>query len=125
MKFRSRYLLVGIWNSLFGISNFLLLSNLFKSWTDLLVLGLSYLISIVQAHFAQRKFVWQSECPYFSELTRFASAYIAQFLINSGLLVISETLLPLNRELRQGGIVILLTVLFYFVNKKGVFLVKQ
>jgi putative flippase GtrA len=116
---------VGIWNSLFGISNFYLLSIVFDTWPDLVVLGCSYIISIVQAHLAQRKFVWQSKAAYLSELARFSSAYILQFAINSSLLLLSENWLTVSREIRQTVIVIFLTIVFYFVNKRGVFRVSK
>jgi putative flippase GtrA len=125
MRVESRYLLVGIWNSLFGISNFYLLSIIFNTWLDLAVLGCSYVISIVQAHLAQRKFVWQSKAVYFPELARFASAYALQFFINSALLVLSEMWLTINREIRQTVIVVFLTIVFYFVNQRGVFRVTK
>lgn len=125
MRIKSRYLLVGIWNSLFGISNFYVLSIVFNTWPDLVVLGCSYLISIVQAHLAQRRFVWQSRSEYFPELARFSSAYILQFAINSTLLVLSDNWLTVNREIRQTVIVIFLTLVFYFVNKRGVFRVTK
>lgn len=121
MKIGSRYLLVGIWNSLFGISNFYLLSTLLDTWPDLVVLGSSYVISIVQAHLTQRRFVWESKSSYLPELARFSSAYILQFAINAALLVLSDMWLTVNREIRQTAIVIFLTIVFYFVNKRGVF----
>ncbi len=121
MKIGSRYLLIGIWNSLFGISNFYLLSILFDTWPDLVVLGCSYIISIVQAHLAQRRFVWESKSDYLPELARFSSAYVLQFAINAALLVLSDMWLTVNREFRQTAIVIFLTIVFYFVNKRGVF----
>ena len=125
MSVGSRYLLVGIWNSLFGISNFYLLSIIFNTWPDLIVLGCSYIISIMQAHIVQRKFVWHSKSAYFPELSRFSSAYILQFAINSSLLVLSDVWLTVDREIRQTVIVIFLTIVFYFVNKRGVFRVTK
>lgn len=125
MRMGSRYLLVGTWNSIFGISNFYILSIVFNTWPDLIVLGCSYLISIVQAHLAQRKLVWQSKSAYFPELARFSYFYILQFAINSGLLVLSNMWLSVNREIRQTIIVIFLTIVFYFVNKRGVFRVTK
>ena len=121
MKLRYRYVLVGIWNSLFGVSSFYMLSIAFVEWRDLVVLAFSYVISVVQAHIAQRKYVWGSNSSYLPELARFASAYILQFFINSALLVLSEMWFPADREIRQTIIVVLLTTVFYFVNKKGVF----
>ena len=125
MRMGSRYLLVGTWNSIFGISNFYILSIVFNTWPDLIVLGCSYIISIVQAHLAQRKLVWQSKSAYFPELARFSSAYILQFAINSLLLVLTNMWLSANREIRQTIIIIFLTIVFYFVNKRGVFRVTK
>ena len=125
MSAGSRYLLVGIWNSLFGISNFFLLSIIFVNTPDLIVLGCSYFMSIIQAHFTQRRLVWGSVAPYLPELFRFGSAYFVQFVINSALLAFSGLWLPGDRELRQAGIVLFLTIVFYFINKKGVFRVAQ
>lgn len=121
MKFRSRYLLVGIWNSIFGVSTFLVLSGLFGQEPDILILGISYGISIVQAHFSQRHFVWKTTTAYVPELLKFSTAYLLQFILNSALLISSEDLFDLSREVRQVIIVFLLTVFFYFINKRGVF----
>jgi hypothetical protein len=69
--------------------------------------------------------VWSSTSPYFPELIRFGSAYLVQFVINAALLALSGFWLPRDREIRQTGIIIFLTLVFYFVNKKGVFRVTQ
>jgi putative flippase GtrA len=124
MKLVSRYAAVGIWNSIFGVSNFIVLSRFMLQAPDVLVLGISYGISIVQAHFSQRNIVWRSKAEYLPELLKFSSAYLLQFFINTFLLLLSEGLFGLSREIRQMLIVVLLTVVFYFVNKRGVFRVK-
>jgi putative flippase GtrA len=124
MKLVSRYAAVGIWNSIFGVSNFIVLSRFMLQAPDVLVLGISYGISIVQAHFSQRNIVWRSKAEYLPELLKFSSAYLLQFFINTFLLLLSEGLFGLSREIRQMLIVVFLTVVFYFVNKRGVFRVK-
>lgn len=124
MKLVSRYATVGIWNSIFGVSSFIVLSRLLEQAPDIYVLAGSYGISIIQAHFSQRCFVWQSRSPYFPELLKFSSAYILQFLINTILLSLSERMVDLSREVRQLIIALLLTLGFYFVNKRGVFRVE-
>jgi putative flippase GtrA len=124
MKLVSRYAAVGIWNSIFGVSNFIVLSRFMLQAPDVLVLGISYGISIVQAHFSQRNIVWRSKAEYLPELLKFSSAYLLQFFINTFLLLLSEGLFGLSREIRQMLIVVFLTAVFYFVNKRGVFRVK-
>ena len=124
MKTTTRYLLVGIWNSVFGVGIFLILSLSLPELSDSLILLIAYLVSIVQAHFMQRKFVWSSTERYFQELVRFSGAYISQFVANLVLLQIFVRFIGLNRSVSQVIIVLILTVVMFFVNKKGVFRVK-
>ena len=124
MKTTTRYLLVGIWNSVFGVGIFLILSLSLPELSDSLILLISYLVSIVQAHFMQRKFVWSSTEKYFQELVRFSGAYISQFVANLILLQIFVRFIGLNRSVSQVIIVLILTVVMFFVNKNGVFRAK-
>ena len=124
MKTTTRYLLVGIWNSVFGVGIFLILSQSFPKLSDSLVLLIAYVVSIVQAHFMQRKFVWSSKERYFQVLVRFSGAYISQFVANLVLLQIFVRFVGLNRSVSQVIIVLILTVVMFFVNKNGVFRVK-
>ena len=124
MKTTTRYLLVGLWNSVFGVGIFLILSLSLPELSDSLILLISYLVSIVQAHFMQRKFVWNSTERYFQELVRFSGAYISQFMANLVLLQIFVRFIGLNRSVSQVIIVLILTVVMFFVNKNGVFRVK-
>ena len=124
MKTTTRYLLVGLWNSVFGVGIFLILSQSFPKLSDSLVLLIAYVVSIVQAHFMQRKFVWNSSEKYFQELVRFSGAYISQFVANLVLLQIFVRFVGLNRSVSQVIIVLILTVVMFFVNKNGVFRAK-
>jgi len=124
VKTTTRYLLVGLWNSVFGVGIFLILSQSFPKLSDSLVLLIAYVVSIVQAHFMQRKFVWSSKERYFQELVRFSGAYISQFVANLVLLQIFVRFVGINRSVSQVIIVLILTVVMYFVNKNGVFRAK-
>ena len=124
MKTTTRYLLVGLWNSVFGVGIFLILSLSFPKLSDSLILLIAYAVSIVQAHFMQRKFVWSSKERYFQELVRFSGAYISQFIANLVLLQIFVRFVGLNRSVSQVIIVLILTIVMYFVNKNGVFRAK-
>ena len=124
MKTTTRYLLVGFWNSVFGVGIFLILSQSFPKLSDSLILLIAYVVSIVQAHFMQRKFVWSSNERYFQELVRFSGAYISQFVANLVLLQVFVRFVGLNRSVSQVIIVLILTVMMYFVNKNGVFRAK-
>ena len=124
MKTTTRYLLVGLWNSVFGVGIFLILSLSFPKLSDSLILLIAYVVSIVQAHFMQRKFVWSSNERYFQELVRFSGAYISQFVANLVLLQVFVRFVGLNRSVSQVIIVLILTVVMFFVNKNGVFRAK-
>ena len=121
MKLVSRYLVVGIWNTIFGISIFFVVSNSLSSSPNYLVLLLSYTISIIQSHFSQRYLVWVSRERYISELARFATGYFVQFLINLILLEIGVNAFSLHRNFCQVFITVALVLFSFFVNKKYVF----
>ena len=115
------YIFVGIWNSFFGISVFILLSLFLKEGNSISILGVSYIFSTLQAHFSQRKFVWKSESEYLPELFKFSSFYLLQFFLNSVLLVMMNSSMETPREVNQILIIFVLTVLFFYINKNGVF----
>ena len=125
LNLNTRYLVIGVWNTFFGVGNFLLISELLTNLDDLIVLTLSYLLSIIQSHLTQRIFVWKSKGKYFPELLRFSTAYIAQYFVNIFLLVWTGKISELSRGTRQGCIIILLTLVMYVINKKGVFRVNS
>ena len=117
----SRYLIIGVWNTCFGVGNFLLISYAFTKLSDLLILAISYFISIVQAHFSQRKYVWKSKSPYLKELFKFSTIYLVQYPINALFLVIFCQKLGMSRELGQLIITVMLVFLTFFLNRFFVF----
>ena len=120
-----KYIFVGIWNSIFGISVFILLSLFLKEGNSISILGASYIFSTLQAHFSQRKFVWKSESEYLPELLKFSSVYLLQFFLNSVLLVIMNSFMETSREVNQILIIFVLTIVFFYINKNGVFNVSR
>ena len=117
----TRYVIVGIWNSFFGIFTFILLSLFLKEENSVLILGVSYVFSTLQAHFSQRRFVWKSESEYLPELFKFCSFYLLQFILNSILLVTLNNWLETPREVNQILVICILTIVFFYINKNGVF----
>jgi putative flippase GtrA len=121
LNLNPRYLIIGVWNTCFGVGSFLLISDAFRKLDDLIILTLSYFLSIIQSHLTQRIFVWKSKGKYFPELARFSTAYIAQYFVNILLLVWTGKISEFSRETRQGCIIILLALVMYVINKRGVF----
>jgi putative flippase GtrA len=117
-----KYFYVGAWNTFFGILTFFLLHRLFHMGGGYLVaITLSYAISMVQSHFTQRRFVWQSNSRYLSELIRFVCAYLAQYLLNLLGLYFCVELLHLDAFVAQLLLLLILTVSFFFVSRIFVF----
>ena len=60
-----RYLIVGGWNTLFGLALFAVLLWLLEdrvgyAW----ILLICQVVAVIQAHWAQRRFVWRSASPF-------------------------------------------------------------
>jgi putative flippase GtrA len=96
-----------------------------KEGNSISILGASYIFSTLQAHFSQRKFVWKSESEYLPELLKFSSVYLLQFFLNSVLLVIMNSFMETSREVNQILIIFVLTIVFFYINKNGVFNVSR
>jgi putative flippase GtrA len=106
---------------MFGISNFIILSYILPFVSDSLLLLISYFVSIIQSHITQRVFVWKSRSRYLPELLRFSTAYLIQFFVNICLLAWTGKVFEFTREARQTVIIVLLTLVMFRVNQKGVF----
>ena len=120
--FGLRYLLIGAWNSVFGFLTFFLFIQWFDSESGhFLALTLSYVLSIVQSHAMQRRYVWESRAPYILELSRFSYSYVAQYGLNTFGLFVCVNLLDMSATLSQILLVAVLTISFFFVNKNLVF----
>lgn len=117
-----KYVVVGAWNTVFGIAIFGALLFALKGVTGYVgVLTISMVISVLQSHFTQRKFVWSSSASYSQELVRFSSVYCAQYLLNLLLLWIAVDIWFLPVFYSQLVIAGLLILIFFFVNKKWTF----
>ena len=116
-----RYLIVGIWNTFFGIGIFYLLLKLFAGTDYQTLLFICFIIANLQSHFTQRVLVWKSEEYFFSELTRFFTGATGSFFINLLLLTISVDFLGYSIFLSQVVLMIVITLLNYFFQKHVVF----
>ena len=76
-----RYLVVGIWNMMFGVSVFALVYLFMGKSTSYILVGLiAHPIGVTQSHFMQRKLVWKSQARYLPELAKFALVQTQGFL---------------------------------------------
>lgn len=117
-----RYLIVGIWNTLFGLAVFAALLFALEDITGYVgVLTISMVISVLQSHLTQRIFVWSTSSRYGKELLRFSSVYVAQYILNLSLLWFAVEICSFPVLNSQLFIAAGLIVIFYFVNKKWTF----
>jgi putative flippase GtrA len=121
LMMKVRYLVVGLWNTFFGIGLFYLLLNTLKSLDYRLVLLVSFVVANVHSHFMQRILVWNSAQSYGSELMHFLLSAIGVFLLNLLLLTILVGYFHYPAFLSQTILTLLLTLLNYFFQKHAVF----
>ena len=84
-----RYLVVGGWNTVFGVVLFTVLylvagGNLGYA----AVLAIAQVVAVLQAHATQRFIVWRSRGAYFHELGRFSVVYVFTYVANLALLAL-------------------------------------
>ncbi len=119
---RVRYLLVGVFNTLFG---FLLFTGLyfllFERIHYINVLLITQIIAVVFSHFMQRKFVWQSAKSYAKELAKFGATYLVASIANILLLTAAVEYLEFSTLYSQYAIGFALIVTTYFFQKHWVF----
>ena len=118
---KARFLLVGLWNTIFGLVLFLLFLEVFPFLNYSILLVSSFLISTAQSHFTQRRLVWRSNANYPSELLKFLGGTSGTFLINLIALPFLVEVLDWPIYPSQIFLVACLTILGYFYQKFHVF----
>ncbi len=119
---KSRYLLVGAWNTLFGVALFALtFSWLGERVPYPWILLACQVIAVLQAHWSQRTFVWRSLGSFWPELSRFSIVYVASYFANLGALALCVEWIGWPVLPSQVGITGALVVATYAVNRRWTF----
>ena len=114
-----RFLVVGTWNTLFGLALFF---SLMKTGINYqLVLFCSFTIATAQSHFTQRKFVWGAANGYLHELMRFYLGIFGVYVLNALLLPLLVEGFDLDVFLSQCLLTLTLVILSFWFQKKFVF----
>ena len=116
-----RFLIVGLWNTIFALSMFYYFLKVFDNTSYQLLLAICFLLANLQSHFMQRTFVWQSREPYFLEISRFFVSAIVISLLNYLLLIFFVEALDYPIFETQTLIAVILTFLNFFFQKRLVF----
>jgi len=121
---KSRFFIIGLWNTFFSIVLFYLLLRSFPFWNYQFLLLYSFVVSTIQSHFMQRFFVWQSKDRYISELLRFFFNTIVLYIVNALLLPLIIIVSGLGVFYSQVLITFFLAIFSYYLQKLFVFKIR-
>jgi putative flippase GtrA len=123
-----KFILVGIWNTIFGYGVFYFLDNLF---TDLLLkrqvaymfaIVLSNIIAIVNAYIFHKLITFQSKVKSFFAITfefsRFSLTYLFSFILSVFLLPLSVEIIGINPKIAAAFIILICAVISYYGHSK-------
>lgn len=122
LNLRARYILVGGINTVVGFLLFTCIFFLFEHVINYqFILVVAQILAVIFAHGTQRKFVWLSTQPYFNELVRFGSAYVAVTVFNIFLLHVAHEVFRFPVLVSQYTIGAVLILGNYFIQKHLIF----
>jgi putative flippase GtrA len=117
-----RYLIFGVWNTIFGIIVFVSFYNILKNEVHYLaILLLAQSVGVIQSHYTQRRFVWKSNNNYAQELFKFSSVYLFATILNSLMLAALVENNYLDVIPAQLLCALVIIVVMYFAQKKCTF----
>ena len=112
------YLVVGGWNTLFGYLNFVALYYFLQaSLPVMVILVISYAISIANAYICYRYIVFRSRGSVLREMPRFTSVYLVALAANLVILPLALRWLPLSAYVVQALFTVAVVVLSYLGHK--------
>lgn len=112
------YVLVGIWNTIFGYSVFVALYFLFgKSVHYMFIWVVSTVLSITNAHIGFKSFVFRTRGNYLQEYLRFYVVYSGSMVLNLVLLPLCVEMFRITPPVAQAGIICIGAVVNYLGHK--------
>lgn len=125
-KEKVNYLLIGVWNTIFGYFTFAALYYLFHQEIHYLILFIiSNILSITNAYIGYKIFVFKTIGNYLKEYLKFYVIYGAAMLLNFILLPIVVELFHINPILAQGFLIIFNVIISYLGHKNFSFKAKN
>lgn len=121
-----RYLIVGGWNTFFGYAVFAALYFwLAGSIHYLVILSISYILSITNAYIGYKFFVFRTKGNIVREYLRFYIVYGAAFLVNLAVLPLLVEIGDLNMYISQALVTMLTIIGSYILHKNFSFKGKE
>ena len=119
-----RFLLVGLWNTVFSAASFAALYYLTGRRGYMGVLTLSTILGVTNAFLCHRVFTFQSRAPFWRSYLRFYIIYGIQIGLNFALLPMAVEWFGISPVVAQLLIVALTTLLTYFGHRQFSFAAK-
>ena len=118
----SRYIVLGLFNTVFGYFVFLTLFSLLQdrlaTWVIFII---SSVISISESFFVQKRFVWRSDQSWKLEALKFTFTFVVVFFINLAALSLVATTTGLDPRLAQLPILGIISIGLYITHKNWTF----
>jgi putative flippase GtrA len=109
-----RYLVIGGFNTVFGVASFVLLQHtLGKHVGYLAVLVVSWVLNVTEAFLAYRFLVFRVQGHFFLDLARFSSVYLASFCFNLVALPVAVEVFGLPVIVAQLGVLVVVVLASY------------
>jgi putative flippase GtrA len=117
-----RFVLVGVWNTIFGYLAFVLLDALFSQWFSdrrlayMVAMVLSNIVAVLNAFVFHKTLTFQSRVrglAMLGELIRFSSTYLFTFLLSLFLLPAFVEILGLSTRIAAALVILVCTVISY------------
>ncbi len=119
---KTKYLIVGAWNTFFGVSCFLVLNLFLKQTVHYIgILTVSYIISITNNFLSYKFFVFKSKGNYLREYLKFYVVYASTFLINIVLMAAFKEVFKMSTQVSFLVTFALVTMVSYLGHKRYTF----
>jgi putative flippase GtrA len=120
-----RYIIVGLWNTLFGFGMFYLFLMFLGDENYRYAIILAFAAANLQSHLTQRLLVWKSKQRYWTELIRFFLGALLILALNLITLTVLVDILKFPIIESQFVLTIFITVINFLVQKTMVYRIKK
>jgi len=112
------YLVIGVWNTVFGYGVWALMQYLLGDYLPyLVVVVLAWPIAVLNAYLCYRYIVFRSRGSVLAELPRFSLVYLVTLVANLALLPVALRVLPFNIFVIQALFTVVVVVCSYLAHK--------
>ena len=116
---KTRFLIVGAWNTAFGYLVFIAAYFLLHQWLHYLVIMLiAHFVSVCNAFVSHKFLVFRSDRHLLREFLRFNLSYLGAIVFGLAAMPVMVEILHLHPVISQGVIIVVTVILSYLLHKK-------